>query len=166
MTTTIKFAKVNPNAIIPSKIEENIGLDFYACFDAPFMVINPNETKMIDTGIAFACDKNYGLILKERSSTGLRGMSLRSGLIDSGFRESIRVLMTNINTKPLLIIKKEELEKSELSDADFIIYPYEKAICQGAIIPVPEIQVEELKYEDLLKIPSVRGTGMLGSSNK
>ena len=28
----IKFAKVHPNAIIPSKRDEDMGFDIYACF--------------------------------------------------------------------------------------------------------------------------------------
>ena len=31
---------------------------------------------------------------------------------------------------------------------------------------VPKLQIEEMSYEDLLKIESERGTGALGSSGK
>ena len=36
------FAKVNPNAIIPSKRLEDAGYDLYACFDEDYMVIQPH----------------------------------------------------------------------------------------------------------------------------
>ena len=48
------FAKVNPNAIIPSKRDEDGGYDVYACFDEDYMVIQPHETKLIPSGIATA----------------------------------------------------------------------------------------------------------------
>ena len=32
MTTNIKFAKVRPDAKIPSKRDEDMGFDIYACF--------------------------------------------------------------------------------------------------------------------------------------
>ena len=55
----IKFAKIKDKAIIPSKRDEDAGYDIYACLDRPYMVIMPHETKMIPTGIASACDKDY-----------------------------------------------------------------------------------------------------------
>ena len=47
METTIKFAKVKPNAKIPTKREEDAGYDIYACFDEDYITINcidKNET--------------------------------------------------------------------------------------------------------------------------
>ena len=165
MHTTIKFAKVNPNAIIPSKEVENAGYDVYACFHEDYMIVNPFETKMIPTGIASACDTDYCIVLKERGLSGTKGIAQRCGIIDSGFRNAWFVPVTNINNKPLIIIKKEALD-AEWIDENYIIYPYEKAIAQAILIPVPTTDIEEYTYEELLKIPSVRGTGMLGSSNK
>ena len=47
-----------------------------------------------------------------------------------------------------------------------IIYPKSKAICQALLLPVPKVNVEEVTYDELLKIKSERGNGMLGSSGK
>ena len=81
MHTTVKFAKVSPTAIIPTKREEDAGYDIYANFDEDYMRINPHETKMIPTGIASACDTDYCFILKERGSTGTKGLAQRCGRI-------------------------------------------------------------------------------------
>ena len=72
MLAVIKFAKVKPNAKIPTKRLEDAGLDIYACFDEPNIVIRPHETKLIPTGIALACDTDYCFILKDRGSKGKR----------------------------------------------------------------------------------------------
>ena len=40
MHTTIKFAKVNPNATIPSKEIEDMGYDIYSCFSEDNFIIN------------------------------------------------------------------------------------------------------------------------------
>lgn len=48
----------------------------------------------------------------------------------------------------------------------YTIYPYEKAIAQALIIPVPKVKVEELTYNELKEIASDRGMGALGSSGK
>ena len=47
-----------------------------------------------------------------------------------------------------------------------IFYPDTKAIAQLVLHEVPNIPIEEISYEELLKIPSNRGTGKLGSTNK
>ena len=47
------FAKVKPNAIIPSKRDEDAAYDIYACFDDDYLVIPPHKTVLIPTGIAY-----------------------------------------------------------------------------------------------------------------
>ena len=41
-----------------------------------------------------------------------------------------------------------------------------KAIAQALVIPVPNVNVEELTYDELKAISSDRGMGALGSSGK
>ena len=167
MHTTVKFAKVRPTAIIPTKRDEDAGYDIYADFEDDFIIINPHETIMIPTGIASACDTNYCFILKERGSTGSKGIAQRCGVIDSGYRNEWFVPITNTTDKKIAIVKKEASDYIFMKNTiEYTIYPYEKAICQALIIPVPTVDVEEYTYEELLAIPSSRGTGSLGSSGK
>lgn len=56
--------------------------------------------------------------------------------------------------------------KDELNFNQIIKYPYEKAIAQSVILPVPKMDTEEISVEELQSIPSKRGIGALGSSNK
>ena len=161
------FAKVKQDAIIPTKREEDAGYDMYPCFSEDFMEIMPHETKMIPLGIASAFSSEYVMILKERGSTGTKGIGQRSGVIDSGYRGEYVAPITNLNLKPIRIAKKEVVENwSEDKKKNYIIYPYEKAICQGVLLVVPKLEQEEITYEELKKIESERGTGLLGSSNK
>lgn len=178
----VKFAKVRPSAIIPSKRDEDMGFDIYACFDENYIVINPHETKLVPTGIASACDPGYGFLLFERGSTGSKGIARRCGVIDSGYRDEWFVGLTNTTDKMLFISKlnTEELIEALVIDKDnpidwkladdevlnSIVYPYSKAIVQAWIAPVLETNKEEISYEDLKAIPSERGLGKLGSSNK
>lgn len=164
MVITIKFAKVRPTAIIPTKRDEDAGYDIYANFDEEYMLIPPHNTVMIPTGIACACDTDYCFIIKERGSTGSKGMVQRCGVIDSGYRDEIFVPITNTTNKCIFIAKKD----SEINDgmSKNQIYPYEKAIAQLLLIPVPTADVEEYTFEELKAIPSKRGTGALGSSGK
>ena len=182
MAVNVKFAKVRPDAIIPSKRDEDMGFDIYACFDEAYMAINPHETKLIPTGIASACDPGYGFLLFERGSTGSKGIARRCGVIDSGYRNEWFVGLTNTTNDRLFISKlgtKELVELLCTNDEDpiawklaedevlnSIVYPYSKAIVQALVAPVPEINREETSYEDLKAIPSERGLGALGSSGK
>ena len=169
MHTTVKFAKVRPTAKIPTKREEDAGYDIYADFEDDFILINPHETVMIPTGIASACDTDYCFVLKERGSTGTKGMAQRCGIIDSGYRSEWFVPITNTTDNYIMIAKSDDTSTDVFGSIPMkkiIRYPYEKAICQALVIPVPTVDVEEYTYEELLAIPSNRGTGALGSSGK
>lgn len=171
--TKVKFAKVHPNAIIPSKRDEDMGFDIYACFDEDYMVIKAHETKLIPTGIASSCDADYGFVLRERGSTGSKGIALRAGVIDSGYRNEWFIGLTNTTNNDLYITKlsKEEVIADIWGDemmimSDDIYYPYSKAIAQALVVPVPKVEIEEIPYDELKAIESERGLGALGSSNK
>ncbi len=161
------WAKVKEDAIIPSKREEDAGYDLYPCFEEDYMVIDSLQTKLVPLGVASAFDAEFVMILKERGSTGVKGISQRSGVIDSGYRGEYMAPVTNVNDKPVVIIKKGTLDtwSQEKKDA-YIVYPYEKAICQGVLVRMPQLESEEISYEELKKIESLRSTGKLGSSGK
>lgn len=164
---TIYFAGINETVIIPSKRVEDTGYDVYANFKEDFIMIKPHEVVLVPTGLVSAFSPKWGVILKERGSTGTKGMEQRCGVIDSGFRGEWKVPITNGNTKTLVIAKEYCVE--QLKDTygnDIIIYPYEKAIAQAMVVEVPEMKVEKIDLETILSISSERGTGMLGSSNK
>lgn len=183
------FAKVKPNAIIPSKEDENAGYDIYACFNEDYMVIPGHSTRLIPTGIASAMTEKYYLQVHERGSTGTKGMKYGAGVIDSGYRNEIFICINNVNYKDIIISKldKDKLfEKYTTKDCDgtpgikygdgeydyvydfedVIIYPYEKAIAQLIVHEVPKMNVSEIPYDELKGIPSKRGMGALGSSGK
>ncbi len=172
MIDTIYFAKVKPNAKIPSKRDEDAAFDLYACFDEDYIEIKPHESKLIPTGIASAFDKKYGLVFRERGSTGVKNLKINAGVVDSGYRNEIFVCLYNANINNLLIAKREYLlskyseETIERHTKCGYIYPYEKAIAQALLIPVPETDVVEITYDELKNITSERGMGSLGSSNK
>ena len=170
MKTNVKFSKVKPDAIIPSKREEDMGFDIYACFDEDYIVINPHETKLIPTGIASACDQEYGFLVFERGSTGSKGIARRCGVIDSGYRNEWFIGLTNTTNKVMFISKLSEQETYNKYYVNLMpesfVYPYSKAIAQALVIPVPIVEVEETPYEELKEIKSERGMGALGSSNK
>lgn len=161
------WAKVREDAIIPTKRDEDAGYDLYPCFDQDYLEILPLHTELVPLGVASAFDPQYVLFLKERGSTGVKGMSVRAGVMDSGYRGEYLAPITNVNDKPLRIIKKAALEKMSSEEKEsFIAYPYEKACAQGVLLVMPQIESEAISYDELKQISSLRSSGRLGSSGK
>ena len=157
----IFFAKINPDATIPSKRDEDVGFDIYANFETEQIIIHPQTTILVPTGIASAFDPSYGIILKERSSLGSKGIALRCGVIDSGYRGEWKIALTNTTKKPFIITKNLEYKNK-----DAIVYPITKALVQAILVPVPKTKTSEISYDKLKNISSERGTGGFGSTNK
>lgn len=145
--TTIKFAKLINTATIPMGREEDLGLDFYY-FDKNRLIytLKPHTVEKLPTGIIMAMDDNYGMILKERSSLGSKGIALRAGVIDSGYRGEVIICLENTTDKPYNL---------DLT----------KAIAQGVLIPNPKKVIEEYTLDEIMAIDSERGVGGFGSTN-
>lgn len=170
----ICFAKIRETAKVPSKKVEDAGYDLYADFAEDFFVIGAGETRAVPTGIAAAFSSDYYAQVEERSSLGKIGIKKSGGVMDSGYRGEYLIMLFNTNKKPFVISKIPADELADLFEAegktfkkeDVIIYPYTKAICQIVMHKVPKIEAEEISYEELKAIPSERGAGRFGSSNK
>ena len=161
MNNTIYFSKTNDKAVIPSKNEEDAGYDFYACFTQEELIIEPNEIVLVPTGIATAFDSSFAMIMKERSSTGSRCMSVRMGVIDSGYRGEIMIGINNTSNKTIIISKQDKQ-----SDNKTIYYPYSKAIAQAVIVQIPKLNTSVVTYDELKSFTSERSTSFLGASGK
>lgn len=159
----ILIAKTRDDARIPSKRHEDAGYDVYGCFDEDVLVILPNNTVSIPTGIITAFSSDLYAQIEERGSTGSRGMSVRAGVFDSGYRGEWFIMITNVNDKPLVISR---LPESSIDIDDFVYYSASKAIAQFVMLPVPKTNIMETTVEDILKIESERGEGRVGSSGK
>ena len=156
------WAKVRPGAIIPTKKEEDAGYDLYACIEKNIL-IKPHQTVMLPTGIATSFSKSYIMILKERGSTGTKGIAQRSGVIDSGYRDEIFIPITNTTEHDIVIDKNDGLY---IDKSNTLHYPVSKAIAQAILLRLPEVETEEISYGVLKLMKSERGTGKLGSSGK
>lgn len=187
------FAKLRPDAIVPTKRDEDAGYDIYPCFDEELVMIEPGETKLIPTGIASAFHKSKYIQIEERSSTGSKGIKKSAGVIDSGYRGEWKIAITNASNVSLIIGKpseKELLENCFLNENGdkeiktdngeitlfwysggnytklYTYYPYEKAIAQAIVHELPEMKSTEVSYEKLKNFTSEREDGGFGSTNK
>ena len=168
---TVYFAKVRPSAVIPSKRDEDAGYDIYANLEPRTvegeevyeMYLPVNKTTLVPTGIAMALPKTHYCNLKhERGSTGKIGMSVLSGVIDSGYRGELFIAITPLHKDILITSKVTETEEYD----NGYLYPYSKAICQATIELVPQVNIKEITFEELQSMKSERMDTKLGQSGK
>ena len=84
------------------------GMIYTLVFVEKFMTFEPGEIKLVPTGIASAFSSKYRMSVGERGSTGTRGLAVRAGKIDSGYRGEWFIAIQN-NTQLHLTIAKKRL---------------------------------------------------------
>ncbi len=90
----LKVKKILTNALLPRKHNPNdAAFDLYAVED---MQIPADATGIVHTGICIEIPVGYFAKIESRSSLAKRGIFCTAGVIDSGYRDEIMVVMNNI----------------------------------------------------------------------
>ena len=119
------------------------GVDLAAALDAP-LTLAPGERKDVPTGIALTLPAGWEGQLRPRSGLALKhGITILNspGTIDADYRGEIRVILANLGSAPVTIVRGERI-------AQLVIAPVSRAKWQV---------VTELP-------PSARGAGGFGST--
>jgi len=132
-------------SLIPEKAHDgDAGFDLLSTEEVTLM---PGEVIPVETGIALAIPSGYCGLVLPRSSMGKNGIIIPNapGLIDSGYRGEIKVLLLNLTKETYRVHVDNKI-------AQLVIVKYEDA--------------------DLLEVPKLpdsfdgRGAGGFGSSGK
>ncbi len=92
----VKFAKTHPDAKAPVKANKTDS--GYDLFSTTYVKLSPFEYKAIDTGICLEMPDNfYGRIAPRSGLAFKNGIDVLAGVIDSGYRDSIKVILINFN---------------------------------------------------------------------
>lgn len=164
----VKVKRLHEDAVIPKYAKPaDSGFDLVAVED---VIIEPGETKVIPTGLAFEIPNGYEMQIRPRSGIS-RKTKLRVvlGTIDSGYRGEVGVIVDNASI--IEYASQPRLLKGVFSgDSDFNItkpIKYEAIkirkgdrIAQGVIAAVGHTVFEEV--EELSE--SERGEGGYGST--
>jgi dUTP pyrophosphatase len=141
--TDLPVQKLRDDAGVPQRAYPgDAGLDLVACEGA---VVGPGDRAVVGTGVAVAVPDGYAGLVTPRSGLAVRhGIALVNspGLIDSGYRGEIRVVLLNTDR-----------------EASFTVEPGMR-IAQLVLVPVSTaatVEVAELPE-------SHRGTAGFGSS--
>jgi dUTP pyrophosphatase len=141
----LPIRRLSDAATIPTRAHEgDAGLDLHAAEGA---MIGPGERAMVATGIAVEIpDGHAGLVLPRSGLAARHGIALVNapGLIDSGYRGELRVLLLNTDrTQPF-----------EISPGDRI----------AQLLVTPLAAAEPVEARELAV--SARGDGGFGSSGR
>lgn len=141
---TVNIKKLRENAIIPTYGSQfAAGADLYACLDED-LTIQPQETKLVPTGIAAEIPVGFaGLIYARSGIASKRGLAPANkvGVVDADYRGEIMVALHNHSAEPQTIGKDERI-------AQLVIAPF---------LSVDFNEVDELEE-------TVRGAGGFGST--
>lgn len=137
----LKIEKISNKAKMPTKAHESdAGFDIYA---NDYHSIPPYGQALVETGIKMAIPLGYAVLIWDKSGLASQGITTMGGVIDSGYRGEIKVVVKN------------------LSEDMFNIIPGQK-IAQFIIQKLPDIEIKEGKIDD----DSLRGENGFGSSGK
>jgi len=137
----LKVKRIKRDAKIPSWGHKgDAGLDLFSCQKCE---LNPLESKAIPTGIKVAIPEGYAGLIWDKSGISLKSVHRLAGVIDSGYRGEVKVVLINLGKNSFKIEKGMK-------------------IAQMLIQPVMEWKVLEVQSLD----ETSRGEGGFGSTGK
>ncbi len=137
----LKIQRIHENAKLPLyQHKGDAGLDIFSSIDC---VLEAGEVKPVPTGFRMAVPDGYVGLVWDKSGISLRGVHRLAGVIDSGYRGEVQVVMVNLGNEAFVIEKGMK-------------------IAQLLVQPVTEVKVVETKELETTS----RGEEGFGSTGK
>jgi dUTP pyrophosphatase len=115
----INIVKMDPSMTTPYYAQEgDAGIDLRSSIDYS---LKPNETFAVPTGIKMAIPEGYvGLVWDKSGNAAKNSIKTMAGVIDSGYRGEIKIVMINLGREDFKITK-------DMKIAQILIQPVVKA---------------------------------------
>lgn len=141
----LEFAKLHPDAVIPTKTKGNIGLDLVCIED---VTLRPGERKTVRTGLAVDIPEGYAIIFKDRSGNAAkRGLHILAGVIDSSYTGELLVCVCRLDLyQGQMLLFDYDLNhciKNNQYDANYITIKKGERICQMILVPDYDVTIIE-----------------------
>lgn len=137
----LKIKRIHKDAKLPHYGHKgDAGLDIFSTIDC---VLQKREVKAIPTGIKVAIPEGYVGLIWDKSGVSLEGVHRLAGVVDSGYRGEVKIVMANLSDEPFSI---------------------EKGMKIAQLLIQPVVEVEVIEVEDLEATP--RGENGFGSTGK
>ena len=142
----VLIKKLNPKVILPAyKTNGASGMDLLA-FTSERVVIKPQSSALIPTGLSVAFSKDYEIQIRPRSGLAAKNnISVLNtpGTIDSDYRGELKIIIFNHSKDDFVVNNKDR-------------------IAQMVLTPIAKMELEETN--ELPK--TLRGEGGFGSTGK
>lgn len=137
----LKVKKVQMDAKLPQYGHVgDAGLDLFSSID---FILEKGRVEAIPSGIKVAIPDGFVGLIWDKSGVSLKGVHRLAGVIDSGYRGEVKVVMINLSGKPFAIDKGMK-------------------IAQMLVQPITMVRVVETEDLD----DTSRGEGGFGSTGK
>ena len=137
----LKVKKIQRDARLPQYGHKgDAGLDLFSSID---MVLEKGQVEAIPTGIKVAIPDGYVGLIWDKSGVSLKAVHRLAGVIDSGYRGEVKVVVINLGDKSFAI-------KKGMKIAQILVQP---------ITVVSVVEAEDLD-------DTTRGEGGFGSTGK
>lgn len=125
---------LHAEAIVPEyAYDTDAGLDLFYCPDgAGDIIIGPGARGVFQTGIAIAVDPGYVGLIWDKSGIAVKnGLKVMAGVIDSGYRGEVSVVLHNLSQEEVVIKKGQKV-------AQLLLQPVERATLHHVdVLPEP-----------------------------
>ena len=99
----LKVKRLSKEAKLPTYGHHgDAGLDIFSSVDD---LLGVKEVKPISTGIKIAIPAGYVGLVWDKSGISLKGVHRLAGVIDSGYRGEVKIVMVNLGEKPFVVEK-------------------------------------------------------------
>ena len=117
----IKVKKLHPEATLPQyALPGDAGMDL--CSNETIN-LQPQERKLIPTGIAMAIPSGYvGLIWDKSGIASKHGLKTMAGVIDSGYRGEVKILLHNLSTEPFTVEKGKKIAQMVFNKVEEAVF--------------------------------------------
>ncbi|MBU8597342.1 deoxyuridine 5'-triphosphate nucleotidohydrolase [Alkalihalobacillus clausii] len=158
----VKAKRLHPDAVLPRLATEgSAGFDLYAVVEA---IIEPGETKVVKTGLAFELPPGYEMQIRPRSGiTAKTPLRVQLGTVDADYRGEVGVIVDNTSTdtwsNASRRIDNTYDESTRNKTSGYIIKSGDR-IAQAVIQRLPSVEFTEVESLG----DTERGEGGFGSS--
>ena len=126
----LRVKRLHPKAMLPRYAHTgpfgDLAADLYSVEDA---VVAAGTTMPVATGLALAFPEGYGALVEDRSGLAVRGVTTLAGVIDTGYRGELKVVLLNTTAAPvelpagtrvaqLRVVHRIEAEFTEVDELD------------------------------------------------
>ena len=137
---TVRIKKLNEEAKLPEYAHQgDAGMDVFGLEE---VVLQPGERAIVPTGVAMAVPEGHVALVWDKSGRAVKeGLTTMAGVIDSGYRGEVGIVMLNTSQEAVTIEKHQK-------------------VAQILIQPVVSPQLQEVEDLD----DTSRGEGGFGST--